>query len=40
MLSAGAGESSVTGFYDKGILTVRIPVREPETSERRIEVEH
>lgn len=40
MLPAGADGSSVTASDDKGILTVRIPVREPETSGRRIEVEH
>lgn len=40
MLPVGADESKVTASYDKGILTVRIPVREPETSERRIQVEH
>lgn len=40
MLPEGADEANVTASYDQGILTVRIPVREPETSERRIEVEH
>ena len=40
MLPVGADESNVTASYDKGILTVRIPLREPETSERRIQVEH
>jgi HSP20 family protein len=41
LLPAGADESDVTATYDNGILTVRIAVKEPETSsERHIKVDH
>jgi HSP20 family protein len=40
MLPAGADESDVTATYDKGILTVRVPIKEPGKSERHIKVSH
>jgi len=37
-LPAGADEDHISASYDKGILTVSVPVGEPEPSEKRIEV--
>lgn len=38
-LPAGADEDGITASYDKGILTVSVPVSAPKPAERRIEVE-
>ncbi|MCV7071143.1 Hsp20/alpha crystallin family protein [Mycolicibacterium rufum] len=38
-LPAGADEESITASYDKGILTVTVPLEEPETPERHVAVE-
>lgn len=40
MLPTGADETDVTATYDKGILTVKIAVKQPEKSERHIKVKH
>ena len=38
-LPAGADEAAITASYDKGILTVTVPLEEPETPKRHVAVE-
>lgn len=38
-LPAGADEDAIKASYDKGILTVSVPLKESETPEKRIPVE-
>lgn len=38
-LPSGADEAAITASYDKGILTVTVPLEEPVTLERRVAVE-
>jgi HSP20 family protein len=38
-LPAGADEDTIKASYDKGILTVSVPVAEPKPAEKRIKVE-
>ncbi|HTX93946.1 MAG TPA: HSP20 family small heat-shock protein [Mycobacterium sp.] len=37
-LPAGADENDIEATYDKGILTVSVPVSEPKPAERRVQV--
>lgn len=37
-LPAGADEGNIEASYDKGILTVSVPVSEPKPAERRVQV--
>ena len=37
-LPAGADEDAITASYDKGILTVAVPVTEAKTAERHVEI--
>jgi HSP20 family molecular chaperone IbpA len=38
-LPSGADEAAITASYDKGILTVTVPLEEPVTPERLVAVE-
>lgn len=38
-LPAGADEDNIEATYDKGILTVSVPVSEPKPTERRVQVQ-
>jgi HSP20 family molecular chaperone IbpA len=38
-LPIGANEDEITATYDKGILTVSVPVSEDEPAEKRVEVQ-
>ena len=38
-LPAGANEDDIKATYDKGILTVAVPIAEPKPAEKRIKVE-
>lgn len=38
-LPSGADEAAITASYDKGILTVTVPLEEPVTPERHVAVE-
>ena len=37
-LPAGADEEDISATYDRGILTVSVPLADPETAERHVEV--
>lgn len=38
-LPAGAEEDAIKASYDKGILTVSVPIKESETPEKRVTIE-
>jgi|SRR5690349_9391486 HSP20 family protein len=38
-LPSGADEDGIKASYDKGILTVSVPIAEPQTSEKRVVIE-
>ncbi|MEE6165987.1 Hsp20/alpha crystallin family protein [Mycolicibacterium sp. 120322] len=38
-LPSGADEDGIKASYDKGILTVAVPVAEPQTSEKHVAIE-
>jgi HSP20 family molecular chaperone IbpA len=37
-LPQGADEDAITASYDKGILTISMPVREPKPAEKRVQI--
>jgi HSP20 family molecular chaperone IbpA len=38
-LPAGADEDGIKASYDKGILTISVPITEPQTGEKRVPIE-
>jgi HSP20 family molecular chaperone IbpA len=38
-LPAGADEDGIKASYDKGILTVSVPITQPQTGEKRVAIE-